>query len=153
MITDQTGEERLDHYQCLQRAYASPSNTFIHHGVLYIAGSHEAHDWYHDDAILPLRMVRHTARYREAREAMHNSDERIRKFVGHSLGAAVADALASDYGGDKDLYAPPHMTMEAGEHSHRHWWDPISLFSRGGDTTRGTEWNPHAYDNARGRFD
>ena len=49
-----------------------------------------------DDTLIPLHMVRHSRRYQQALDALHEANGRIKYLSGHSLGGAVAAVLQED---------------------------------------------------------
>jgi len=101
----------------LEKAYASKSGLFSEGDTLFIAGTRDAVDvasW----PTLPFT-GRLTKRYIDAlpiAPAHH-------RFVGHSLGGAVAVDLAHDFGGASVTYGSPLP----GQSSHANLLDPVAL--------------------------
>lgn len=125
----------------------------MHNKILYVNGTDITHfDDLVDDASLPFGGAKYTWRYAEALAAFHNANKEVRRVVGHSLGAAVAKQFARDYDLAYELYATPAFFPKKDKHSHRQWFDPISLFDRGASQQAPLSWNPHSYAEARGVY-
>lgn len=112
---------------------------------MYVAGTSSMQDAW-DDLKLPLGLVHRTLRYRQAKGVYDQAQGGVKRVVGHSLGAAVANRLQQDFGLRYDLYANPGWRpfAEANPHSHRQRGDPISMFDNG-VTVRPMQINPHGY--------
>lgn len=101
----------------LHKAYASKSGLYSNGDTLFVAGTRDAADvasW----PTLPFT-GRLTRRYFDAARIApgHN------RFVGHSLGGAVAVDLAHDFGGVSVTYGSPML----GQESHGNLLDPVAV--------------------------
>ena len=126
----------------LSRAYASNNSIWQHGDTLYVSGSSSLRDWQHN-VLIPLGQVRQTPRYSQAVTYLSLYGPRVTRVVGHSLGAAVATALAADYGLTAVRYNRPGVSWERDVSSHRHAFDLVSVLDRGAQTTYST--HPHSY--------
>ena len=136
--TDQQGTEI---------AYSLPSRVMVAGNTMYIAGTSFASD-VADWPKIPRGQIRNSNRWHTATSILDKHPE-VTRLVGHSLGATVAEALAADRGLQRDLYNNPKVSWKADKHSHRHYFDPISMFDRGSQSNMPSSWNPHAYDGHR----
>ena len=111
-----------------------------------MAGSHELIRDAVDDMMLPTIGVRNTQRYADAMTAMTPG---ITHVVGHSLGASVAKAIATDNPRlQARLYGAPSVTWSNSNpriQSYRRIADPISLFDRAAHHSVPPGWNTHSY--------
>lgn len=134
----------------MAKAYANKTGTYHDNGTLYVAGTrtlggYGLRDWMYNPAIA-LRQVQWTPRYKTA-ESVLKLYPGTTRLVGHSLGASVAKELARVNNLQYEIYANPGMTWHADPHSHRHRFDPISMFDQGAQADFVTG-NPHAYSDA-----
>lgn len=110
---------------------------------MYIAGTSSFRD-VTDDALLPIGEVQKTQRYVMAVNQFEHAEEPVLRVVGHSLGGAVALALANRYNLAYDVYANPGVSWRRDPHRHRARFDPISILDRGASSSSSRTWNPHA---------
>lgn len=136
--------------QGLDEAYHTPNGLFVHGNTLYIAGTKTAQDVY-DDFKLPFHMVERTKRYRDALHLINTREDTTRPIhavVGHSLGAAVAQSLASPTKKAR-IYANPGFNPGTPPKTYvknkRQRLDPISALDLAATTTSWRTWNPHNY--------
>lgn len=141
----------------LTLAYQSAQGTARIGNTLYIRGT----DWSHgagrlaadvrDDMRLPLSNVagwggvRNTDKYRQVKRLIE-ADPSVEEIVGHSLGAAVAQALGDDTGRPYRAYGSPSVTWQRNPRHRRHFWDPVSILDRGASSSHFIPTgNPHGF--------
>lgn len=142
----------------LSEAYASPNGlalssdgtTLAVSGTDFFHGpNHLAHDLL-DDLSLPMANLggyggaTHTYKAGQIREFLRGVGS-VTTLIGHSLGGAASKVVAEERQLEWRGYGVPAVTWQRDGRSHRHWYDPISLFDRGADSTSGSGWNPHSY--------
>lgn len=128
--------------QGLTLAYESSSGVVVHDGIMYIAGTRDLIDIM-DDLRLPFSGARVSHRYRHA-DLMFDST--IKRVVGHSLGASVAEQLSHRYGVESVTYSGPflHPPTLSKNRRFRNRFDPIASLdfsTRTGGS--GSMLNPH----------
>lgn len=133
----------------LDEAYQSQDGVFVYGGRMYIAGTRDARDVV-DDSMIPYS-VRQSHRYHDAKRLMEvYGQDTIREVVGHSLGGAVANALADEYpvrarGYNAAVIGAGGSTFT----NYRTMTDPVSAFSAA-KRQRTSSWNVHSYQNMFG---
>ena len=131
-------------------AYQSDLRLATIRSTMYIAGTSRSTD-VRDDLLLPIPDylgggVRKTRKFFEAQSFLM-ANPHIRRIVGHSLGAAVAKALARDHGLDYEIYNNPGWHPLPGAEdgfSHTNYWDPVS-HADSGKAAASASFNPHDY--------
>jgi hypothetical protein len=127
----------------LDKAYADEHKVYMEGDSLFVAGTSSLGDAVNDLA-LPFGLTRGTQRYSDASRAL-NSNPKIRRVVGHSLGGAVSLELGKERPDLKTrTYGAPVVSMTEGER-YRSAGDPVSAFDWGAKTTAPTSLNPHSY--------
>jgi hypothetical protein len=131
----------------LKEAYGTPEGMQLHGNTFYIAGTRPNQDDIEDDIklILPGQGVRSTTKYQKAAAFIRAHRSSVHLIVGHSLGAAVADALSQDFKIPEMAYGDPMPTYVMGKGHHRNWGDLVSIadFRTRMDTP--TSWDFHDY--------
>lgn len=112
----------------LSEAYRSESGVVVKGTTAYIAGTRSFSDVAEWPA-LPWT-GRWTTRYAQARRVIPST---VKRFVGHSLGAAVAKSLAEDLRGTSVCYGSP-TTCDVG---YSNIGDPVTWFQGLGGIRRG----------------
>ena len=77
-----------------------------------------------------------------------NANPHIKQVVGHSLGGAVAAALAERFPElEARVYGAPLLRSSTSVRvqSFRHQYDPISMLDRGATVSKAPGRNPHTY--------
>ena len=134
----------------LKRAYATKEGYFRYGTTLYVCGTRADVSDIADDIKLALPEylgggVRQTNKYHQIREYLKFHPD-IKMVVGHSLGAAVCDALVQDNPALKEMaYGDPYPQWVTGKGHHRVDGDPISLADVTADTTFPSSIDPHSY--------
>jgi len=134
----------------LKKAYATNEGYFRMGTTLYICGTRSNPSDIADDLKLALPEylgggVRQTNKYRQIREYLKFHPD-IKMVVGHSLGAAVCDALVQDNPALKEMaYGDPYPQWVAGKGHHRVDGDPIALADVTADTRFPSSLDPHGY--------
>lgn len=134
--------------QGLKDAYKSPEGMQAHGSTFYLAGTRFMHqDDIEDDIklVIPGQGVRATTKYQKAAAYIRAHPGKIKMVVGHSLGAAVADALAQDFGLKEMAYGDPLPTYVMGKGHHRNWGDLVAIADVRTGMTFPRSWNPHDY--------
>lgn len=129
----------------LDMAYDNAQSRATLGTVVFLAGTKTWTD-VGDDILIMEGRVRETQKYREVREWLFNLPFHPTMIVGHSLGAAVARALAEDF----DLLCttfndptPSWNRNQPGNFSSAN--DPVSFFNWGQSSSPSDSWNPHSY--------
>ena len=141
----------------LKRAYATKEGYFRQGTTLYVCGTRADVSDIADDIKLALPEylgggVRQTNKYHQIREYLKFHPD-IKMVVGHSLGAAVCDALVQDNPALKEMaYGDPYPQWVAGKGHHRVDGDPISLADVTADTTFPSSIDPHSYWDVASRY-
>lgn len=134
----------------LKRAYAVAEGYFLKGSTLYVCGTRPNASDVADDIKLALPEylgggVRQTNKYKQIREFLKFHPD-VKMVVGHSLGAAVCDALVQDNPSLKEMaYGDPYPMWVAGKGHHRVDGDPISLADVTADTRFPSSFDPHGY--------
>ena len=135
--------ERLADRVGLDRAYADPRKVYMEGDSMYVAGTSSLGD-VADDLALPFGLTKGTQRYIDA-ERVLQSNPKMRRVVGHSLGGAVSLELQRDH---LDLhtrtYGAPVISMTPGER-YKSAGDLVSFLDFGAKTTVPKSLNPHSY--------
>ena len=127
----------------LDRAYADPNKVYMTGDSMYVAGTSSVGDVI-DDIGIPLGLTRGTQRYIDA-ERVLQSNPKIRRVVGHSLGGAVSLELQKSRPYlESRTYGAPVISMTPGER-YKSAGDPVSVLDFGAKTTLPTSLNPHSY--------
>jgi len=127
----------------LDKAYADEHKVYMEGDSLFVAGTSSLGDAV-DDLALPFGLTRGTQRYSNASRVL-NSNPKIRRVVGHSLGGDVSLELGKERPDLKTrTYGAPVVSMTGGER-YRSAGDPVSAFDWGAKTTAPTSLNPHSY--------
>ena len=141
--------------QGLKDAYSSTEGMQAHGSTFYLAGTRFNHQEDIEDdlkLIIPGQGVRATTKYKKAAAYILANRSRIKMVVGHSLGAAVADALAQDFGLKEMAYGDPLPTYVMGRGHHRNWGDLVAIADVRTGMTFPTNWNPHDYWSEASRY-
>jgi len=127
----------------LDKAYADEHKVYMEGDSLFVAGTSSLGDAV-DDLALPFGLTRGRQRYSDASRVL-NSNPKIRRVVGHSLGGDVSLELGKERPDLKTrTYGAPVVSMTGGER-YRSAGDPVSAFDWGAKTTAPTSLNPHSY--------
>ena len=127
----------------LDRAYADPRTVYMEGDSMYVAGTSSLGDVV-DDLALPFGLTKGTQRYIDA-ERVLQSNPKIRRVVGHSLGAAVSLELQRARPElETRTYGAPVVSMTKGER-YKSAGDPVSFLDFGAKTTLPKSLNPHSY--------
>ncbi len=109
----------------LDRAYADPRKVYMEGDSMYVAGTSSLGD-VADDLALPLGLTKGTQRYIDA-ERVLQSNPKIRRVVGHSLGGAVSLELQRARPElETRTYGAPAVSMTTGER-YKSASDPVSF--------------------------
>jgi pimeloyl-ACP methyl ester carboxylesterase len=146
-VTDSITDE-----QGLRMAYNSDTNLYFHKPsqALYIAGTKDMRDvseW----PLLPMHLVHRTTRYKEAVEHLARQDRKPARIIGHSLGSAVGQRIASDLNVEFRGYGTPAFDLRGrGTFTATGWrarrnWDPVGILDRSANRSRGPTWWGHSY--------
>ena len=134
----------------LKNAYASPSGLFQKGRTLYVCGTRPNVGDVEDDIklVLPAFMgggVRQTTKYKQVKAYLAAHPE-VKMVVGHSLGAAVCDAITQDMPQMIEMaYGDPYPQFVMGKGHHRVDGDPIALADVTADTRFPSSLDPHDY--------
>ena len=98
MLDDSGDPDFKDEYG-IREAYEEMDGIAVHGDHMFISGTRldrlsRLRDVLDDVTFVPLREAYNTQRYQQALAALQKSNGRIKYLVGHSLGGAVAAALA-----------------------------------------------------------
>ena len=138
----------MDEYG-LREAYDEMDGIAVHREYMLISGTRlDRLSGLNDVTFLPLRKAYNTQRYQQALAALKKSNGRIKYLVGHSLGGAVAAALAERFPElEARVYGAPLLRSSTSVRvkSFRHPYDPISMLDRGAIVSKSPGRNPHTY--------
>ena len=141
--------------QGIKDAYATPAGMQAHGPTFYLAGTRFNHQEDIEDDIklvIPGQGVRATTKYQKAAAYIRSHPE-IKMVVGHSLGAAVADALVQDFPYLKEMaYGDPMPTYIMGKGHHRNWGDLVSIADFRTNMAFPSNWNAHDYFDEASRY-
>ena len=148
-VVNQTGTKKTGFNQGngLKSAYNSDPGMFQKGSTFYLAGTrfNHAEDVLDDlKLVIPGQGVRATAKYQKAAAYIRAHPE-IKLVVGHSLGAAVADALAIDFKLKEMAYGDPIPTYIMGKGHHRNWGDLVAIADVRTNMNFPNNWNPHDF--------
>ncbi len=135
--------EPLEDRVGLDRAYADPRKVYMEGDSMYVAGTSSLGDAV-DDLALPFGLTKGTQRYIDAEKVLQ-SNPKIRRVVGHSLGGAVSLELQRARPElETRTYGAPVVSMTKGER-YKSAGDPVSCLDFGAKTTLPRSLNPHSY--------
>lgn len=113
--------------------------------VVFLAGTRNLSD-VADDILIMEGRVRETEKYRRMREWLFNLPFRPTMIVGHSLGAAVARALAEDMYLACTTFNDPTPSWNRNQPGNfSSAMDPVSFLNWGQQSSPSDSWNPHSY--------
>ncbi len=138
-ITDKEG---------LHKAYAIDDKLYAQGDTLYIAGTSSLRDVW-DDLKIPFHLTSKSDRYQHASKYLE-TDQKIKKLVGHSLGGSVALELQENMGARNfktNTYGAPVLSLTPAENRYRNFGDPVSMLDWGSKSSLNVGLNPHTYDN------
>ena len=129
---------------------------YADNSVLYIAGTTPTIDDVVTDLFIPIQQIKQTTRYQNAYDYIkknEGTEHEIIEIVGHSLGAAVAEALSYDFPNKHfKMYGSPSIQGNPNAkkvHYYKHPYDPVAAFNIMENLTTApllTGFNPHSYE-------
>ena len=152
MLDDSRDPDFMDEYG-LREAYDEMDGISVHGDHMFMSGTRldrlsGLRDVLDDVTFVPFRAAHNTQRYQQALAALKKSNGRIKYLVGHSLGGAVAAALAERFPElEAGVCGAPLLCSSTSVRvkSFRHQYDPISMLDRGATVSKAPGRNPHTY--------
>ncbi len=148
MRSNLTVISRITDKEGLHKAYEATDKLFASGETLYIAGTSSLRDVW-DDLKIPFHLTSKSDRYQHASKYLE-TDQKITKLVGHSLGGSVALELQGNMGPRNfktNTYGAPVLSITPSENRYRNFGDPVSILDRGSKSSLNVGLNPHTYDN------
>ena len=152
MLDDSGDPDFMDEHG-LREAYDEMDGIAVHGEYMFISGTRldrlsGLRDVLDDVTFVPLREAYNTQRYQQALAALKKSNGRIKYFVGHSLGGAVAAALTERFPElEARVYDTPLMRSKGSVRvkSFRHQYDIVSMLDGAATVSKAAGFNPHSF--------
>ena len=135
----------------LRCAYEADSGFYNVGDTVYISGTRTMEDIAHDWIKLPQKKINQTKKYQDALDFISElPGGKPKRFVGHSLGASVAQALGERFKVEARAYGTPSFDIFGTGNPeytvrYKHNYDPVGLLDRGAQTSTSPSWWPHSY--------